>query len=128
MLWREWRSVRLAMGQVGATLLYEKLVPLIQRLPDWLQGRELVEALPIHLALMHDEENAFRMFEVALASADAKDAYGASWLLAEFAIPLRVNEPDKIDSLVRRYGARAESSDTPRIRERFGVLTWTARK
>jgi tetratricopeptide (TPR) repeat protein len=114
---------QLELGQVDdAIRLYERLRPLMLPLSDWFQGRELVEALPIHLALRNGEERTEELFTAALALADARDIYGAAWLTAEFGEILRRSAPDVLESALRRYGSRPEVLDNPRIRERFGVL------
>jgi tetratricopeptide (TPR) repeat protein len=114
---------RLALGHVDdAASLNERLQPLAGKLPEWFQGRELVEALPIHLALRRSKEEAFELFAPALALAESRDVYGAGWLVAEFGLTLREHDPGAIDQIVRRYEARPELADTPWIRERFGVL------
>jgi len=114
---------RLALGDVEeASRLNEQLQPLAAKLPDWFQGRELVEALPIHLALRRTRAEAYERFRSALALAETRDVYGAGWLVAEFALPLREHALDPIDGAVRRFDARPELRDNAWIRERFGVL------
>ena len=102
--------------------LHDRLIPLRERLSEWFQGRELVEALSIHLAVRRGESDAYERFTAALALADSRDLFGASWLVAEFASVLRNRRPDDIESLVHRYHQRPETLSMPRIRERFGVL------
>ena len=114
---------RLELGDVEeASRLNEQLQPLAARLPDWFQGRELVEALPIYLALRRSHIEAYERFTSALALAEKRDIYGASWLVAEFGLALREHAPGLIDGAVRRYHARPELRETVRIRDRFGVL------
>jgi tetratricopeptide (TPR) repeat protein len=114
---------RLDLGDVEeATRLYERLRPIVLPQEDWFQGRELVEALPIHLALRSDGDGAVALFTAALALADTRDVYGAAWLTAEFGAALRERAPEVIAAALERYGSRPEVLDNPRIRERFGVL------
>jgi hypothetical protein len=114
---------RLALGhEEEAVRLNDRLQPLAERLPDWFQGRELVEAVPIHLALARSPDEAYERFTRALKLAEERDVYGASWLVAEFGLSLRPHAPEVIQEAVRRYEALPELSETVRIRERFGVL------
>jgi hypothetical protein len=104
-----------------ATRLNEPLQRLAGRLPDWFQGRELVEGVQIHLRLRSSRSEAYELFTSALALAESSDVYGASWLVAEFGALLREYAPTAIDDAVQRYRERPEIHETPRIRERFGV-------
>lgn len=114
---------QLARGNVEeAARLNDRLQPLAERLPDWFQDRQLVEAVPIHLAVVRSPEEAYERFTRALALAEARDVYGASWLVAEFGQALKAYAPETIRDAVRRYDALPELSETVRIRERFGVL------
>jgi tetratricopeptide (TPR) repeat protein len=114
---------RLALGfPEQGVRLNDDLQPLAERLPDWFQGRELVEALRIHLSMRRSKQEAFELFTAALALAEARDVYGASWLVAEFGPLLRDHAPEAIDRAFERYRGRPEILETPRIRERFGVL------
>jgi tetratricopeptide (TPR) repeat protein len=114
---------RLALGRFDeASRLSEKLKPLTEGLQDWFQGRELVEALPIYLAFRTSWDEGYKLFERALALAEAKDVYGAGWLLAEFGEMIRSRAPEAVADAVRRYETRRELQEVPRIRERFGVL------
>ena len=113
---------RLALGfPEDAMRLNETLQPLAERLPDWFQGRELVEGVQIHLRLRTSREEAYELFTSALARAESSDVYGASWLVAEFGSLLREYAPLAIEDAVQRYRERPEIHQTPRIRERFGV-------
>ena len=115
---------RLALGHPEEAIrLNEMLQPLAARLPDWFQGRELVEGVQIHLRLRTSREEAYELFTAALALAETSDVYGASWLVAEFGPLLREHAPQAIEGAVERYRGRPEILVTPRIRERFGVVT-----
>jgi len=87
-----------------------------------------VEALPIHLSLLEDRERARAQFREALAHAEASDAYGAIWLIAQFGPALRGDDPDEIERAVRRSATRPEVLENPFIRERFGVLNLDSTK
>jgi len=114
---------QLALGEVAtARLLHERLVPLVATQSDWFQGRELVEALAIHLALIDGKDEACELFERALALAEASDVYGASWLIAQFGVALRERIPDTIDAALGRFARHPEVLENPLIREQFGVL------
>jgi hypothetical protein len=105
-----------------ATAWQERIRPLVAAQPEWFQGRELVEALAIHLALRRGDDDALDLFWNALARAEERDAYGASWLVAEFGPVFRDRVPDAIDATVRRCARSREMLENPFIRERFGVL------
>jgi tetratricopeptide (TPR) repeat protein len=118
-----WALCRLALGHVEeARSLNQQLQPLAAKLPEWFQGREFVEALPIHLAIRDSTTEAFQLFARALTSAESRDVWGASWLVAEFGLMLRQHAPEAIEDIVRRYEAKPELADMPQIRERFGVI------
>ena len=113
---------QLAVGRLEeASQLQERLLPLRERLSDWFQGRELVEAVSIHLAIRRGDPSAYDQFTAALALADSKDFHGASWLVAEFGSTLRTVQPDGVDAIIQRYRDRPETPDTPSVRDRFGV-------
>ena len=78
--------------------------------------------MPIHLALRRSPAEAYELFAKALALAEERDVYGASWMVAEFGLTLRGLAPEVIDDAVRRYESQPELRETVRIRERFGVL------
>jgi tetratricopeptide (TPR) repeat protein len=105
-----------------AVRLHERLRPIVLPQSDWFQGRELVEALPIRLALRRGGDEADELFRTALALADSWNVYGAAWLTAEFGLELRGRVPEVVAEALQRYGSRSEVLDNPFIRERFGVL------
>jgi len=114
---------RLALGGVDeASRMSDQLKLLIEGLPDWFQGRELVEALPIYLAFRTSWEEGYELFTRALTLAESRDVYGAGWLLAEFGQVVRSRAPQAIVEVVRRYETRRELLEMPKIRDRFGVL------
>jgi len=91
-------------------------------MPQWFQGRELVEALAIRLAILAGREDAIQMLVDAVLRADSHDAYAAALLTAEFGATLRESDPEAVDGLVHRYWSLPEVSENPRLRQQFGVL------
>jgi tetratricopeptide (TPR) repeat protein len=113
----------IALGELEeATRIHGLLDESRQTTPEWFQGRELVEALAIRLAILAGRHDAIRMLADAACRADTQDPYAAAVLTAEFGAPLRESDPDAVDELVRRYGSRPEVSENPRLRQQFGVL------
>ena len=113
----------LALGEIDkARRLHEQLQPQLASLSEWFQGRELVEALAIRLAILAERDEAAQIFTRAVALADTRDVYGAALLTAEFAPLLRKLSPEAVDEAVRRYSTRPEVVQNPRIRHQFGVL------
>jgi tetratricopeptide (TPR) repeat protein len=114
---------RLAIGDVSAaTELHQRLLPLVSRQREWFKNREFVEALSIHLAARSGDREAYDLFISALDSAEARDVFGASWLIAEVGPALLEIEPEGVRQIVRRYAGRPEVLESPSIRDRFGVL------
>jgi tetratricopeptide (TPR) repeat protein len=114
---------RLAMGDVeGAVRLHDRLAPIMTTQSDWFQGRELVEAVPVHLALRDGPDRACARFREALALAEARETYGAIWLIAEFSPLLRAYAPDEIEEAISRASSRPDVIENTYLRERFGVL------
>jgi diguanylate cyclase (GGDEF)-like protein len=57
---------------------------------DWFQGRELIEALRLAIALEDDDvERAGRIFEGSVRAAEEADLYGAAWLASTMGPALR---------------------------------------
>jgi tetratricopeptide (TPR) repeat protein len=114
---------RLATGDViRATELHAGLLPIVSRKSEWFKNREFVEALSIHLAARRGDREAYELFLSALDSAEQRDSFGASWLIAEVGAALLEIEPDGVRQVVRRYAGRPEVLESPSIRDRFGVL------
>jgi hypothetical protein len=114
---------RLALGDFeGAVRLHDRLTPIMATQLEWFQGRELVEALPIHLALRDDRDRAYSLFRDALVWTEARETYGAIWLIAEFSPLLRADAPDEIEQVILRSASRPEVIENTFLRERFGVL------
>jgi len=112
-----------ALGELEeATRIHAFLDESRRTMPDWFQGRELVEALAIRLAILSGGQDAMRMLTDATLRADTQDRYAAALLVAEFGAALRDTDSDAVDRLVRRYWGRPEVSENPRLRQQFGVL------
>jgi tetratricopeptide (TPR) repeat protein len=105
-----------------ATRIHELLDESRRTMPDWFQGRELVEALAIRLAILAGRDDSIRMLGDAALRAETQDRYAAALLIAEFGATLRESDPEAVDGLVRRYWSCPEVSENPRLRQQFGVL------
>jgi tetratricopeptide (TPR) repeat protein/GGDEF domain-containing protein len=107
----------------GAIQSAASVLPLMERLTDWFQGRELLVALRVYLALTDGQvDEAAVLFERALILAAPSDTYGAAWLTAEFALALYEHSPAVVGAAIERYEHVPEVVANPRIRERFAVL------
>ncbi len=113
----------IALGEFEEAIrIHETLEESRRTMPDWFQGRELVEALSIRLAILAGRDDAIRMLADAALRADTQDPYAAALLIAEFGASLRESDANVADALVQRYWARLEVSENPRLRQQFGVL------
>ena len=107
----------------GARQSFAAASPLMERLLEWFQGRELVAALELHLALTDGQTaEACDLFDRMLHLAAPSDTYGAAWLTAEFAGALLPHAPGVVGAAVSAYKDVPEVVGNPRIRERFAVL------
>ena len=114
---------RLAEGQVDEAIRIHELVQSrIAVQPHWFQGRELVEALAIRLALREGRDEAAHLFKAAVDLAETQDVYGAILLTADVGQIVREVAPEAVEEAVARYGGRAEVLGNPRLRDQFGVL------
>ena len=86
----------------------------------WFQGRELVEALRVRLAV-HDGDlaRAVQVFTGAMPLADEADLYTAAWLTAECAPSLFEHEPILMKEWIRRYADRVESLGYTQMSKRY---------
>ena len=113
----------LDLGRIDeARAIHRILESQLTSLTDWFQGRELVEALTIRLAILDGRDEAAHLFSRAVELADTRDVYGAVLLTAEFGETLRKIAPDVVRHAVGRYGSRPVVAENPRVRDRFGVL------
>jgi tetratricopeptide (TPR) repeat protein len=115
---------KLLSGDVDAAReSFQRAAPMMERLLEWFQGRELMEALEIHLLLSDNRiTEAAELFERAIAAARPSDVYGAAWLTAEFGETFRDQLPLEIEAAVRDYARRPEVLGNPRMRERLTAL------
>jgi tetratricopeptide (TPR) repeat protein len=114
---------RLAGGDVAdAARLNEQVQAGVALQAEWFQGRELVEALAIRVAMLEGRGEEARIFTRAVELADTRDVYGGVWLTAEFGPLLRQGAPEAVETAVRRYATRPEVIGNPRVRDRFDVL------
>ena len=114
---------QLALGQIEeATRLLGVLEEACASMPSWFQGRELVEALGIRLAVLAGRDDAAQLFADAARRAEPRDPYAGALLTVEFAAMLRDGEPDAVDEVIRRYSVLPEVVENDRLRQQFGVL------
>jgi hypothetical protein len=115
---------RFLMGDmVAARSAAREAAPILERMKEWFQGRELVEGLDIHLLLADGNgDTAATRLTAALASAAPSDAYGAAWLTAEFGDRFSSHPSDAVRSAIRENARRPEVLGNPRMRERLQAL------
>lgn len=115
---------RFELGDVeGARDALAKGVALSEGLGEWFQGRELLEALKLHLLIRDGEMGAaVALLESSMQLAHATDISGAAWLIAEFGLALRQHAPEAVQSAVTRYAHHPEVLSTPKMKKRFDVL------
>ena len=107
----------------GARAALGKGLALSEGLGEWFQGRELLEALKLHLLIRDgDSATAVSLLETSMHLAHATDISGAAWLIAEFGLALRPYAPEMVQSAVARYAHHPEVLSTPKMKERFDVL------
>ncbi|HEX9483832.1 MAG TPA: AAA family ATPase [Gemmatimonadaceae bacterium] len=107
-----WRSVLAVLGVLGHS---------------WFQGRELVEALGVRMALRDgDGPRAQRYFESGVDLGSAHDAYGVAWLVATCAPLLADGSAPVFRSVIRdiatEYAGRAERMGAEPLSARFVEL------
>jgi hypothetical protein len=113
----------LSLGQLEeATRLHASLEESCTTMSAWFQGRELVEALAIRLAILAGRPDAAQLFTDAARRAHTRDPYAGALLTAEFGATLREMAPDDVDEVIRLYAGRPEVVENPRLRQQFGVL------
>ena len=107
----------------GARDALARGVALSDGLGEWFQGRELLEALKLHL-LIRDGETAaaVSLLDSSMQLAHATDISGAAWLIAEFGAALRPHAPTMVQAAVSRYARHPEVLSTPKMKKRFDVL------
>lgn len=115
----------LAAGRVdAATEALKRVAARVVSRPDWFQGRELVEALGILLAVRHDKVvEGVEQFSGALALAAAHDEYGAAWLTAACAAALAPHAQREVAAAVETYAPRVARIGYAELTARFRELT-----
>jgi tetratricopeptide (TPR) repeat protein len=115
---------RVELGDLpGAQQALDRGVVLAERLREWFQGRELIEALKLHLLIRAGElEEAVSLLDVSVGLAHASDISGAAWLIAEFGQILRPYSRTMIDSAIARYESHPEVLGNPKMKTRYDVL------
>ena len=107
----------------GAREALRKGVALSEGLGEWFQGREVQEALKLHLLIRDgDTATAVALFESSMRLAQATDISGAAWLLAEFGLLLRPHAREMVQSAVAVYAGHPGVLSTPKMKKRFAVL------
>ena len=115
---------RFLLGDViAARESFLRATPLIERLVEWFQGRELMEALRIHLLLTDGRTSeAAEFFVRAVTAAGPSDVYGAAWITAEFGASFASLASPELQTVVREYAQRPEVLGNKRMRERLNAL------
>jgi tetratricopeptide (TPR) repeat protein/GGDEF domain-containing protein len=107
----------------GAREALEKGDALSVRLGEWFQGREMIEAIRLHLMIAEgDVSGAVAIFAQSLELSHARDIAGATWLVAEFGLALRPHARELVNGAVARYQNDPEVLGNPYMRKRFDVL------
>ncbi|MBK8250023.1 MAG: diguanylate cyclase [Gemmatimonadetes bacterium] len=89
----------------------------------WFQGRQLLEALAVRLAVLQGDRHAAAVrFQEGLQRAELSDAYGLAWLVADVTGPLDdLGVPDGWPH-VARLAAWVEASDYASLTARYRQL------
>jgi diguanylate cyclase (GGDEF)-like protein len=91
--------------------------------PDWFQGREVMEALSIRIAMLDGKvDEAFDKFDNSLTLSASSDVYCAAWLTAECAEVLYKHDPTHVRSSVLRYAERVKGLGYAEMSRRYEVL------
>ncbi|MEO7456082.1 MAG: hypothetical protein ABIY52_07450, partial [Gemmatimonadaceae bacterium] len=107
----------------GARDALRKAAALSDRMGDWFQNRELIEALKLHLLILDgDLEGAASHLEATMEQADASDIAGAAWLIAEVGRELRPYSRAMIDAAIARYEGHPEVLGNPKLKMRYDVM------
>nr|MBA3890366.1 tetratricopeptide repeat protein [Gemmatimonadaceae bacterium] len=94
----------------------------------WFQGRELVEALRVRS--LHAQAGAAVAAEAlahGVTAAEAHDAYGAAWLVAELAPDLADAGATSVWDLVARYAGRVDALGYAPLSRRYAALNQAQR-
>jgi hypothetical protein len=91
--------------------------------PDWFQGREIVEALFVRMAVLEGRPiEGFSRFTSALALAETSDLYSAAWLTAVCAEALIGFDQEAVKSSILRYRDRVTKLGYAEMTRRYDAL------
>jgi tetratricopeptide (TPR) repeat protein len=116
----------LALGETEAADRWHWVARLLIAIrDDWsFQGRELVEALGIRLALGRGEQlEARELFREALSRAADTHLKGACWLAADCGAPIVATGDEAARSIIAGYALRAESLGFVPLMARLAAIT-----
>lgn len=115
----------LAQGRLEeATIALRRVAPRVVSRPDWFQGREIVEALSVLVAIRRGEiAQGIRQFSEALGRASGVDAYYGAWLTAMCAEALAPHAPEEVEAAVSRYAPRVATIGYAELTAKFRELT-----
>ena len=123
--------VAVAAGDVdGARAQSEAVEQLVRGRGDaWFQGRELVEALRVHSALLEGHTvEAASVFEASVELAERHDVYGASWLVAECARALTDAGVAGLSAIIARHAPRADALGFAPLTARYADVRQGSRR
>jgi tetratricopeptide (TPR) repeat protein len=91
--------------------------------PDWFQGRELVEALAVRVAVIQgDTDGALHRLEGALTLAEGSDIYTAAWLAAACGDALSGQRSQQLRPFLERYAAKVDELGYSEMTKRYAEL------
>jgi tetratricopeptide (TPR) repeat protein len=91
--------------------------------PGWFQGRELLEAFAIRMALLDNDMPAAReRFERAVRLGTEHDAYGTAWLVASCAPLLAEPSEGKVREIAVDYARMVETMGSAPLSAKFSTL------
>ena len=93
----------------------------------WIQGREIIDALRVRLALSREAiAEATALFYEGVRIAGRHDPYAAAWLVAECAAELRLPGPE-LTALIAPHAAEATTQGYGALVARFTAINSGAR-
>jgi diguanylate cyclase (GGDEF)-like protein len=108
----------------GAVEALKRVAARVVSRSDWFQGRELVEALAVTVAIERgDTAEGVGQFVRALALASGNDPYGGAWLTAACAEALLPHAPEEVEKAIATYGPRVATLGFAELTARFRELT-----
>ncbi len=104
----------------------ERLAEVEERLvarPDWFQGRELIEALAVRLAVLDGRvDEARARIDTALTLAEPTEVYAAAWLTAVCADAIGDIDPGWLRSSISRYAEEVGKLGYAEMARRYEIL------